>query len=108
MERRCLWEEGLLRVGGNKQRVETLCSRLEAQFYPRLELCDHLISTASPHDLTNVLKRLLRELPQPLLTTRFLNTFYQTHGKYMVKTSSRFTVLNTYSNLWLSLMRSYA
>lgn len=80
LERRCLWEEGLLRVGGNKQRVESLCSKLEAQFYPRLELCDHLISTASPHDLTNVLKRLLRELPQPLLTTRFLNSFYQTHA----------------------------
>jgi hypothetical protein len=28
-----------------------------------------------------VLKRLLRDLPQPLLTIEYIDMFYQTHGK---------------------------
>ncbi|XP_014239278.1 rho GTPase-activating protein conundrum [Cimex lectularius] len=80
LERRCLCEEGLLRVAGNKQRVEILCSKLEREFYQRPEVADHLISIASPHDLATILKKLLRELPQPLLTSQLLSTFYQAHS----------------------------
>nr|XP_024217881.1 rho GTPase-activating protein conundrum isoform X2 [Halyomorpha halys] len=79
LERRCLWEEGLLRMGGNRTRCETLAAGLERDFYRRPEVADHLISTAAPHDLACVLKKLLRELPQPLLTSQLLHTFYQAH-----------------------------
>ncbi|CAH1406744.1 unnamed protein product [Nezara viridula] len=51
LERRCLWEEGLLRMGGNRTRCETLAAGLERDFYRRPEVADHLISTAAPHDL---------------------------------------------------------
>uniref|UniRef100_A0A0A9WXS8 Rho GTPase-activating protein 18 n=3 Tax=Lygus hesperus TaxID=30085 RepID=A0A0A9WXS8_LYGHE len=79
LERRCLWEEGLLRLGGNRQRVEALCAKLEREFYSRPEVADHLIATAAPHDLATLLKKLLRQLPQPLLTNQLINTFYQAH-----------------------------
>lgn len=80
MERRCLWEEGLLRMGGNRSRCEVLTTALEREFYRRPEIADHLLLTAAPHDLANVLKKLLRELPQPLLTSQLLHTFYQAHS----------------------------
>lgn len=80
LERRCLWEEGLLRMGGNRSRCEILTTALERDFYRKPEVADHLISTASPHDLACVLKKLLRELPQPLLTSQLLHTFYQAHS----------------------------
>ncbi|BES92187.1 RhoGAP [Nesidiocoris tenuis] len=79
LERRCIWEEGLLRLGGNSQRVDALCSKLEREFYSRPEVADHLIATAAPHDLATCLKKLLRQLPQPLLTNQLINTFYQAH-----------------------------
>jgi hypothetical protein len=84
LERRGLSEVGVLRMGGKKQRVEALCSELEREFYTRPDLASHLIASASAHELSTLLKRLLRHLSQPLLTSHLLHLFYQAHGKQSV------------------------
>ena len=38
------------------------------------------MSSASVHDLSAILKRWLRELPQPLLTNELIQLFYQCHA----------------------------
>ncbi|XP_069678345.1 rho GTPase-activating protein conundrum-like [Periplaneta americana] len=81
LERYGLQEEGILRVPGLQQKVTALCSELEAVFYSRpIEETDRLLQQASCHDIAAVLKRLLRDLPQPLLSIEFIDMFYQTHG----------------------------
>ena len=82
LERRGLEEEGVLRVGGKKQKVEALCSSVEREFYTRHDLACHLIASASVHELSALLKRLLRHLSQPVLTSQLLHLFYQAHGNY--------------------------
>lgn len=82
LERHGLQEEGILRVAGLQQKVTALCSKLEAVFYSRpLEEVDRLLQQATCHDVAAVLKRLLRDLPQPLLSVEYIDMFYQTHGK---------------------------
>lgn len=82
LERYGLREEGILRVPGLQQKVAALCSELEVIFYSRpLEEVDKLLQQATCHDVSAVLKRLLRDLPQPLLTIEYIDMFYQTHGK---------------------------
>lgn len=81
LETRCCKEEGILRVAGQKQRVEILCSELEAHFYTKPDEMKSLLQKSMCHELVAVLKRLLRDLPQPLLTTELINLFYQIHGK---------------------------
>ncbi|XP_076752610.1 rho GTPase-activating protein conundrum [Xylocopa sonorina] len=73
-------EEGILRVGGHKQKVESICVQLETDFYCKPEEMDKLFKRMSCHDLSAVLKKLLRELPQPLLTVELIDAFYQSHG----------------------------
>ncbi|KAH0548844.1 rho GTPase-activating protein conundrum-like [Cotesia glomerata] len=73
-------EEGILRVGGNKQKVEQLCTELETDFYSKPKEADKLIQRTPCHDLSAVLKKLLRDLPQPLLTVEYIDAFYQSHG----------------------------
>jgi len=81
LERYGLQEEGILRVAGLQQKVAVLCSELEAVFYRRpLEEVDRLLQQATCHDVAAVLKRLLRDLPQPLLSIEYIDMFYQTHG----------------------------
>lgn len=41
---------------------------------------DLLFKKTPCHDLSVVLKKLLREMPQPLLTVELIDAFYQTHG----------------------------
>lgn len=41
---------------------------------------DKLFKRTLCHDLSAVLKKLLRDLPQPLLTVELIDAFYQTHG----------------------------
>lgn len=76
-------EEGILRVGGNKQKVEQLCTELETDFYSKPKEADKLIERTPCHDLSAVLKKLLRDLPQPLLTVEYIDAFYQSHGEYI-------------------------
>ncbi|XP_049773389.1 rho GTPase-activating protein conundrum [Schistocerca cancellata] len=80
LERRGLREEGLLRVPGLQQRVDALLAGLEAEFYRQPEAAEARISGAGPHELAAVLKKLLRELPQPLLTAELTDMFYQVHA----------------------------
>lgn len=41
---------------------------------------DKLFKRTPCHDLSAVLKKLLRDLPQPLLTVELIDAFYQSHG----------------------------
>ncbi|KAJ9593390.1 hypothetical protein L9F63_015094, partial [Diploptera punctata] len=80
LERHGLKEEGILRVAGLQQKVTALCSELEAAFYNRpMEEIDRILQKATCHDVAAVLKRLLRDLPQPLLSIDYIDMFYQTH-----------------------------
>ncbi|XP_067629644.1 rho GTPase-activating protein conundrum [Eurosta solidaginis] len=73
-------EEGILRVAGHKQKTEILYHELESSFYQKPKKFTQLLSSASVHDLSALLKRWLRELPQPLLTNEFIQLFYQCHA----------------------------
>lgn len=80
LTRRGVKEEGILRVGGHKQKVESICMQLETDFYCKPKEMDKLFKHMSCHDLSAVLKKLLRDLPQPLLTVELIDAFYQSHG----------------------------
>ncbi|EFN79135.1 rho GTPase-activating protein conundrum [Harpegnathos saltator] len=80
LTKRGVKEEGILRVGGHKQKVEMICTELETDFYCKPKEMDKLFKRTPCHDLSAVLKRLLRDLPQPLLTVELIDAFYQSHG----------------------------
>ncbi|XP_037819778.1 rho GTPase-activating protein conundrum [Lucilia sericata] len=73
-------EEGILRVAGHKQKTELLYQELESSFYQKPKKFQQLLSSASVHELSALLKRWLRELPQPLLTNELIQLFYQCHA----------------------------
>ncbi|XP_067009183.2 rho GTPase-activating protein conundrum [Anabrus simplex] len=79
-ERHGLREEGILRVPGLEQKVEALRNELENEFYRRPERVDQLMQHVSCHDIMAVLKRFIRDLPQPLLTVEYIDMFYQSHA----------------------------
>lgn len=64
--------------------VESICMQLETDFYCKPKEMDKLFKHMSCHDLSAVLKKLLRDLPQPLLTVELIDAFYQSHGKLCV------------------------
>ncbi|CAL8254217.1 unnamed protein product [Merluccius merluccius] len=61
IERRALKLKGIYRVNGVKTRVEKLCQSFENG----KELVE--LSECSPHDISNVLKLYLRQLPEPIM-----------------------------------------
>lgn len=63
--------------------VESICMQLETDFYCKPKEMDKLFKHMSCHDLSAVLKKLLRDLP-PLLTVELIDAFYQSHGKLCV------------------------
>lgn len=63
--------EGLLRIPGAATRVKALCQELESSFYDGLFSWTQL----KQHDAASLLKLFIRELPHPLLTTEYLNSF---------------------------------
>ncbi|KPP60915.1 minor histocompatibility protein HA-1-like [Scleropages formosus] len=67
IERRALKMKGIYRVNGVKTRVEKLCQAFENG----KELVE--LSQASPHDISNVLKLYLRQLPEPIVPFRMYN-----------------------------------
>ncbi|XP_030629125.1 rho GTPase-activating protein 45 [Chanos chanos] len=67
IERRALKMKGIYRVNGVKTRVEKLCQAFENG----KELVE--LSHASPHDISNVLKLYLRQLPEPIMPFRMYN-----------------------------------
>lgn len=81
LERRGLQEEGLLRVAAHKQKVQALCDTVERDLYVRPERVDALLLRAPVHDLATLLKRLIRDLPESLLTNQLVDLFYQAHSQ---------------------------
>lgn len=73
-------DEGLLRVPGNKQKIEALCQLIERQWYSDRATVEAALSRASSHDLAAVFKRLLRALPTPPLTQELMRLFYHTYA----------------------------
>uniref|UniRef100_A0A8C5AN67 Rho GTPase-activating protein 29 n=1 Tax=Gadus morhua TaxID=8049 RepID=A0A8C5AN67_GADMO len=69
IESRALNIKGIYRVNGAKSRVEKLCQAFENG----KELVE--LSDLSPHDISNVLKLYLRQLPEPLILYRHYNDF---------------------------------
>ncbi|XP_016387251.1 minor histocompatibility protein HA-1-like [Sinocyclocheilus rhinocerous] len=67
IERRALKMKGIYRVNGVKTRVEKLCQAFENG----KELVE--LSQASPHDISNVFKLYLRQLPEPIMPFRMYN-----------------------------------
>ncbi|XP_010792993.1 rho GTPase-activating protein 29-like isoform X2 [Notothenia coriiceps] len=67
IESRALNIKGIYRVNGAKSRVEKLCQAFE-NGKDLVELSD-----LSPHDIGNVLKLYLRQLPEPLILYRYYN-----------------------------------
>ncbi|XP_041975006.1 rho GTPase-activating protein conundrum isoform X2 [Aricia agestis] len=72
--------EGLLRVPGNKHKVEALCQLVERSWYSSRGTVEAALARASAHDLAAVFKRLLRALPQPPLTIELMRLFYHTYA----------------------------
>ncbi|KAG7488061.1 hypothetical protein MATL_G00029280 [Megalops atlanticus] len=68
IERRALKMKGIYRVNGVKTRVEKLCQVFENG----KELVE--LSQASPHDIGNVLKLYLRQLPEPIMPFRLYHS----------------------------------
>uniref|UniRef100_A0ACB8F2U9 Uncharacterized protein n=1 Tax=Sphaerodactylus townsendi TaxID=933632 RepID=A0ACB8F2U9_9SAUR len=68
IEKRALKTKGIYRVNGVKTRVEKLCQAFENG----KELVE--LSQASPHDISNVLKLYLRQLPEPIMPFRTYNS----------------------------------
>uniref|UniRef100_A0A8D2J664 Rho GTPase activating protein 45 n=1 Tax=Varanus komodoensis TaxID=61221 RepID=A0A8D2J664_VARKO len=68
IERRAMKTKGIYRVNGVKTRVEKLCQAFENG----KELVE--LSHASPHDISNVLKLYLRQLPEPIMPFRMYNS----------------------------------
>ncbi|XP_070602615.1 rho GTPase-activating protein 29 [Erythrolamprus reginae] len=69
IESRALDVTGIYRVSGVKSRVEKLCQSFENG----KDLV--LLSEFNAHDISNVLKLFLRQLPEPLILSRFYNEF---------------------------------
>lgn len=75
-------EDGLLRIAAQKQKMESLSLEVENNFYSKREQVENTLREASPHELTGVLKKLLRELPDPIFTMELIDMFYKTNRKY--------------------------
>ncbi|XP_016431343.1 rho GTPase-activating protein 40 [Sinocyclocheilus rhinocerous] len=71
LEKKGLDSEGILRVPGSQSRIKVLQQMLENSFYSGSFSWDEV----SPNDAAALLKKLIRELPAPLLTAEHLNTF---------------------------------
>uniref|UniRef100_A0A8C6VFC4 Rho GTPase-activating protein 29 n=1 Tax=Naja naja TaxID=35670 RepID=A0A8C6VFC4_NAJNA len=69
IESRALNVKGIYRVNGAKSRVEKLCQSFENG----KDLVE--LSELNAHDISNVLKLFLRQLPEPLILSRFYNEF---------------------------------
>ncbi|XP_077018988.1 rho GTPase-activating protein 18 isoform X2 [Tamandua tetradactyla] len=63
--------EGLLRIPGAASRIKNLCQELEAKFYEGTFNWE----SVKQHDAASLLKLLIRELPQPLLSVEYLRAF---------------------------------
>lgn len=86
---RCVTEDGILRVASQKLKLETLCAEIESKFYGNRAHVEELLRHATVHELTGVLKKLLRELPDPIFTMELFDMFYQVGGVTNLKDQVR-------------------
>ncbi|XP_017055030.1 rho GTPase-activating protein conundrum [Drosophila ficusphila] len=86
-------EEGILRIGGHKQKTDILYNEFELNFYQKPEKLAHVFATASVHELGALLKRWLRELPQPLLTNELIKLFYQCHALPLINQRNALSIV---------------
>uniref|UniRef100_H3CNL8 Rho-GAP domain-containing protein n=1 Tax=Tetraodon nigroviridis TaxID=99883 RepID=H3CNL8_TETNG len=63
--------EGMLRVPGSQSRIKLLQQKLETSFYSGQFGWEEV----NPNDAAALLKKFIRELPAPLLTPEYVNTF---------------------------------
>eukprot|EP00800_Vazella_pourtalesii_P014264 TRINITY_DN3599_c0_g1_i9.p1 TRINITY_DN3599_c0_g1~~TRINITY_DN3599_c0_g1_i9.p1 ORF type:complete len:488 (-),score=72.14 TRINITY_DN3599_c0_g1_i9:30-1493(-) len=66
-----LTEEGILRVPGNVARIRKIIEDIECSFYNGRFSWDRLATK----DLASILKQFIRDMPSPLVTHEFLETF---------------------------------
>lgn len=69
-------EEGILRVSGSAARIDCLKADLEA-CYSRGDDLHAVLHRYGPHEVAAVLKQMLRDLPEPLLTSKYMDAFMQ-------------------------------
>ncbi|XP_035699371.1 rho GTPase-activating protein 45-like isoform X4 [Branchiostoma floridae] len=94
IDSRALMVKGIYRVNGVKSRVERLCQSFENA----ANLVD--LSNCPPHDIANVLKLYIRQLPEPLLTFRLYPEFVKAAKEYFLSTkSSRVLLTGSTPNL---------
>ncbi|KAL3289376.1 hypothetical protein HHI36_022809 [Cryptolaemus montrouzieri] len=71
-------EDGILRIASQKHKLETLCNEIELNYYNNKSSVNKIVKEATVHELTGVLKRLLRDLPDPIFTVELCDMFYKT------------------------------
>ncbi|CAL1284144.1 unnamed protein product [Larinioides sclopetarius] len=72
-----LREEGLMRLAGSVQKVQILKAEIEKNYVTSPTLVENLIRQSSVHDVSVLLKQLVRHLPEPLLTNSHMDSFLQ-------------------------------
>ncbi|GIY59600.1 rho GTPase-activating protein 18 [Caerostris darwini] len=72
-----LREEGLMRLAGSVQKVQILKAEIERSYVTSPTLVENLIRQSSVHDVSVLLKQLVRHLPEPLLTNSHMDCFLQ-------------------------------
>nr|XP_018673262.1 rho GTPase-activating protein 12 isoform X1 [Ciona intestinalis] len=80
LEAKALKDEGILRKSGSAARIKLLKQDIENRFGPNPDTSaiaeSSLWRDAHPHDVAALLKLFLRELPDPLLTTEYIDAFH--------------------------------
>ncbi|XP_029468268.1 rho GTPase-activating protein 40 isoform X3 [Rhinatrema bivittatum] len=71
LEKKGLDTEGILRISGSQTRIKSLQQKLEVDFYAGLFSWEEV----HQNDVSGLLKRFIRELPTPLLTTEYISAF---------------------------------
>uniref|UniRef100_A0A8C6PT87 Rho GTPase activating protein 40 n=1 Tax=Nothobranchius furzeri TaxID=105023 RepID=A0A8C6PT87_NOTFU len=77
LEKKGMDSEGILRVPGSQFRTKVLQENLETNFYTERFSWDDV----SANDAAALLKKFIRDLPEPLLTAEYLNTFSSVRGQ---------------------------
>ncbi|KAH7938341.1 hypothetical protein HPB49_022551 [Dermacentor silvarum] len=82
LRRHALQEEGILRVSGSALKIDALRSELESCYNGSRnpEQLGAVLSRFGVHEVAGMLKQLLRNLPEPLLTNKYAEAFLQVEG----------------------------
>lgn len=80
---RCLDDDGIIRIGGQQHRLNYLYNEIETKFYNNRKHIENLLSQATGHELTGILKKLLRDLPDTIFTMELFDMFYKCSCKFL-------------------------